>query len=89
MAAGGTVYTGNTGEEYARHMENAVILDTADPSEAAWYVRYLTQHPHVHHRLRANGRATARRFVWDRVLDQLLARVAALATRRRASSVLA
>ncbi len=38
MAAGGTVYTGNTGEEYARHLDNAVVLDTADPAEAAWYV---------------------------------------------------
>jgi vacuolar iron transporter family protein len=36
MAAGGTAYTGNTGEESARHLENAVVLDTADPSEATW-----------------------------------------------------
>ena len=57
MAAGGTVYTGNTGEEYARHMQNAVILDTSNPAEAAWYVNYLTQHPDIHRRLRASARA--------------------------------
>jgi glycosyltransferase involved in cell wall biosynthesis len=78
MAAGGTAFTGNTGEEYARHLENAVVLDTADPSEATWYVTYLSEHPVVQARLRARARQTARRFSWDRVLDQLLARVQAL-----------
>ncbi len=41
MAAGGTIYTGNTGEEYARHLDNGVVLNTADPAEAAWYATYL------------------------------------------------
>ena len=79
MAAGGTAFTGNTGEEYARHLENAVVLDTADPAEAAWYVSYLADHPGEQERLRAEGRATARTFTWDRVLDQLLARARVLA----------
>ena len=79
MAAGGTAFTGNTGEEYARHLDNAVVLDTADPAEAAWYVSYLSDHPREHQRLRAKARVTARQFAWDRVLDQLLARAEALA----------
>jgi glycosyltransferase involved in cell wall biosynthesis len=79
MAAGGTAFTGNTGEEYARHLENAVVLDTADPAEAAWYVAYLADRPGEQERLRTEGRATARQFTWDRVLDQLLARVRVLA----------
>jgi glycosyltransferase involved in cell wall biosynthesis len=79
MAAGGTAFTGNTGEEYARHLENAVVLDTADPAEAAWYVAYLADRPGEQARLRTEGRATARLFTWDRVLDQLLARVRVLA----------
>ena len=79
MAAGGTAFTGNTGEEYARHLENAVVLDTADPAEAAWYVSYLADRPDEQERLRTEGRATARLFTWDRVLDQLLARVRVLA----------
>ncbi len=80
MAAGGTAFTGNTGEEYARHLENAVVLDTADPAEAAWYVAYLADRPAEQERLRTEARATARLFTWDRVLDQLLARVRVLAT---------
>jgi glycosyltransferase involved in cell wall biosynthesis len=79
MAAGGTAFTGNTGEEYARHLENAVVLDTADPAEAAWYVAYLADRPSEQVRLRTEARATARHFTWDRVLDQLLARVRVLA----------
>jgi glycosyltransferase involved in cell wall biosynthesis len=75
MAAGGTAFTGNTGEEYARHLDNAVVLDTSDPSEAAWYVSYLVEHPEAQEQLRARARETARRFSWDRVLEQLLARV--------------
>lgn len=79
MAAGGTAFTGNTGEEYARHLENAVVLDTADPAEAAWYVSYLADRPGEQTRLRTEARATARLFTWDRVLEQLLARVRVLA----------
>ncbi len=79
MAAGGTAFTGNTGEEYARHLDNAVVLDTADPSEAAWYVAYLADHPAQQQRLRTEARATARLFTWERVLDQLLARARVLA----------
>jgi glycosyltransferase involved in cell wall biosynthesis len=79
MAAGGTAFTGNTGEEYARHLENAVVLDTADPAEAAWYVSYLADRPREQTRLRTEARATARQFTWDRVLEQLLARVRVLA----------
>jgi glycosyltransferase involved in cell wall biosynthesis len=65
MAAGGTAYTGNTGEEYARHRDNAVVLDTADPAEAAFYVGYLNTHPELQKRLRESAHATARQFVWD------------------------
>ena len=80
MAAGESAYTGN---EYARHLENAVVLDTADASEATWYVTYLSKHPEAQQRLRSGAHATAQRFVWDRVIDQLLARVEVVAARRR------
>ncbi len=52
MAGGGTIYTGTTGEEYARHLDNAVVLDTADP---AWYISYLAAHPVDQARLCAGG----------------------------------
>jgi glycosyltransferase involved in cell wall biosynthesis len=60
-------------------MDNAVVLDTSDPQEAAWYMSYLKEHPAVHQRLRDTARDTAGRFSWDRVLEQLLARVQVLA----------
>jgi glycosyltransferase involved in cell wall biosynthesis len=82
MAAGGTAFTGNTGEDYAHHMENAVVLDTTDPAEAAWYVSYLADHPQQQQRLRANARVAARQFAWDRVVEQLMARTEALASVR-------
>jgi glycosyltransferase involved in cell wall biosynthesis len=79
MAAGGTAFTGNTGEEYARHLDNAVVLDTADPSEAAWYVSYFAEHPEAQQRLRARAHETAQSFSWDQVVEQLLARVSVVA----------
>jgi glycosyltransferase involved in cell wall biosynthesis len=83
MAAGGMAFTGNTGEEYARHLENAVVLDTADPAEAAWYVAYLDDRPREQQRLRTGARQTARRFAWECVLEQLLARAQVLAVGRQ------
>ena len=83
MAAGGMAFTGNTGEEYARHLENAVVLDTADPAEAAWYVAYLDDRPREQQRLRTGARRTARRFAWECVLEQLLARAQVLAVGRQ------
>jgi glycosyltransferase involved in cell wall biosynthesis len=83
MAAGGMAFTGNTGEEYARHLQNAVVLDTADPAEAAWYVAYLDDRPREQQRLRTRARQTARRFAWECVLEQLLARVQVLAVGRQ------
>ena len=81
MAAGGTAYTGNTGEDYARHMENAVVLETGDPYEAAWYVEHLAAHPDEQQRIRRGARETAQRFVWDRVTANLLGKVELLASR--------
>jgi glycosyltransferase involved in cell wall biosynthesis len=82
MAAGGVAVTGATGEDYAVHLENAVVLDSDDPEEAAWYVGLLRSQPGLAHRLARQGRRTARRFLWDRVVDILLDRVAFLAARQ-------
>jgi glycosyltransferase involved in cell wall biosynthesis len=86
MASGGTVYTSNTGEEYARHMDNAIVLNSADPEEAAWYITYLDSYPGERERLRAAARETAQQFVWDRVVDQLLTRVQVVFTRQLTNS---
>jgi len=79
MAAGGTAFTGNTGEEYVRHLENAIVLETDDPREAAWYVDYLEEHAEERDRMRDAARETAARYVWDRVVENLLGKVEYLA----------
>jgi glycosyltransferase involved in cell wall biosynthesis len=75
MASAGVAITGGTGEEYTIHRENAIVLETADPAEASWYVRFLGDRPHAAAGLRRAARATASRLVWERVLVDLLGKV--------------
>jgi glycosyltransferase involved in cell wall biosynthesis len=79
MAAGGLVFTGATGEEYARPYENAVVLDTDDPHEIEATVLGLLARPEEAAAMRRAGVETARRYTWDRVLELLLRRVQFLA----------
>ncbi len=72
MAAGGTVFTGSTGEDYAVHLQNSVVLDTADPQEIESYLTYLLGHPEESERMRRMGRDTAAQFTWERVLTNLM-----------------
>jgi len=86
MAAGGTVFTGSTGEEYVNHLQNAIVLETDDPREAAYYMEYLEQHPGEDERMRENARETAQRYVWDNVIANLLSKVRYLSRDRNAPS---
>jgi glycosyltransferase involved in cell wall biosynthesis len=72
MAAGGIAFTGGTGEDYAVHLYNSVILETADPEEIEAYVVYLQEHPEEEHRIRQSARRTARRFTWGDVTKDLI-----------------
>lgn len=82
MGAGGTAVTGSTGEDYAVHLENAVVIDTEDPAELASYLLYLRDHPDQVERLKAGAAATARQYTWDEVLHNLLGKAAYLARRQ-------
>lgn len=84
MAAGAIAITGGTGEDYAVHLQNAIVLDTADPLELAWYVRFLKAHPTVARHIARAARATARRFTWERVLQTLLEKIEFVAARQGA-----
>ena len=84
MASGAVVMTGGTGEDYAIHLENGIVLETADPAEASWYIRFVKEHPEVSARIGAAARRTARRFLWDRVVENLLGKVEFLAARQGA-----
>jgi glycosyltransferase involved in cell wall biosynthesis len=79
MAAGGLVFTGATGEEYARPYDNAVVLDTDDPHEISTTVAALLSRPDEVGAMRRKAVETARQYTWDHVLDILLRRVQYLA----------
>lgn len=84
MAAGAIVMTGATGEDYARPLQNAMVLETDDPREVARYWLQLQDRPDVVARLRAGARATAAEYAWPAVIEVLMHRLdylAALAAR--------
>jgi glycosyltransferase involved in cell wall biosynthesis len=69
MASGGVAYVGRTGEDYAVPFGNAVVMQSDDPRELLAAHATLRTHPEVVRAIRADGRATAKRFTWPRVLD--------------------
>ncbi len=71
MACGGIAYLGRTGEDYAVPYGNSVVVQTDDPRELASHLAFVREHPAVASRIRSEGRATAKRFAWPRVLDAL------------------
>src|SRR5205809_6802601 len=74
MAAGGVAVTGSTGEDYAEAYSNALVLETDDPLEIVTELAALKERPRVAQHLRKRGRVTARDYVWEKVIDQLLLR---------------
>ena len=72
MAAGGVAFTGGTGEDYAIHLHNSIVLETGDPAEIEAYVDYLDAHAGQEDVIRREGRQTARRFTWTEVIRNLI-----------------
>ncbi len=64
MAAGGLVYTGGTGEDYAVSGQNAVVLETLEPSEIADRAAELESAPGRAQRMRRAARQSARNYCW-------------------------
>jgi glycosyltransferase involved in cell wall biosynthesis len=75
MAAGGLALTGSTGEDYAAGYRNALVLETNDPVELVTDLALLKERPKLAATMRRRGRTTARDYVWEKVIDQLLLRV--------------
>ncbi len=75
MASGGVVFTGGTGEDYAQHFFNSIVLDTNDADEIAGYLDFLAVRPEVVQRLRKAGQVTARQYTWPFVVDGLVERL--------------
>lgn len=75
MAAGGLAVTGSTGEDYAEAYRNALVLETNDPVELVTELALLKERPKLAASMRRRGRTTAREYVWEKVIDQLLLRI--------------
>ena len=75
MAAGGVAVTGSTGEDYAQPYRNALVLETSDPIELVTQLSLLKDRPGLASSIRRRGRTTARGYVWEKVVEQLLLRI--------------
>ncbi len=82
MAAQGVAVTGSTGEDYAISFENAIVTETEDPDEIVGYLLYLRRHPDEQQRMREAGQTTARQFLWDRVIENLISKLEFLARKQ-------
>ena len=80
MAAGAIVMTGSTGEDYARPLQNAIVLETDDAGEIARYWHQIKGRPELLARIRHNARATAAEYVWPAVIEVLMHRLDYLAS---------
>ncbi|QBD79740.1 glycosyltransferase [Ktedonosporobacter rubrisoli] len=82
MAAQGIAVTGSTGEDYAISFENAIVTETDDPDEIVGYLLYLRRHQAEQERIRYGGYHTARQFLWDRVIENLVGKLEFLARKQ-------
>jgi glycosyltransferase involved in cell wall biosynthesis len=82
MGAGGIAVTGSTGEDYAEPFRNAVVLETDDPMEIVSELTILKGRPRLAAALRRRGQATARDYMWEKVIDQLMSRAEFAAMRQ-------
>ncbi len=82
MAAQGIAVTGSTGEDYAISFENAIVTETDDPDELVGYLLYLNRHPEEKEHMRRAGQYTARQFLWDRVIENLVGKLEFLARKQ-------
>jgi glycosyltransferase involved in cell wall biosynthesis len=82
MAAGGLLYTGGTGEDYAVSGRNAVVLETLEPTEIADRAQEMEDRPDHAMRIRRAARRRARDFRWEQVAGVLLERMESQAARQ-------
>lgn len=69
MSCGGIAYVGRTGEDYAVPFGNSIVIQSDDPRELIAAHATLREKPELAAQLRVEGRATAKRFAWPRILD--------------------
>jgi glycosyltransferase involved in cell wall biosynthesis len=82
MAAQGIAVTGSTGEDYAISFENAIVTETDDPDEIVGYLLHLRRHPEEQESIRQGARYTAKQFLWDHVIENLVGKLEFLARKQ-------
>jgi glycosyltransferase involved in cell wall biosynthesis len=83
MAAGGVAVVGATGEDYARHLHNSVVIETDSPSELALAIAAVASDPRKADRIRRAARDMAATYSWELVVEgDLLPRLPLLAQRQ-------
>ncbi|MCY0878227.1 MAG: glycosyltransferase family 4 protein [Firmicutes bacterium] len=75
MASRGLAITGGTGEDYARAFVNGLVVDNEDPWRLAELVRFVEKRPELRAQMIRAGAATAKTYLWDRVVEELLSQV--------------
>lgn len=75
MASGAVVFTGCSGEDYATHMYNAVVLDTFSAKEIHYYIEYLRVHPEIRKTISIAAKQTAEQWTWEEVIRRLLCKL--------------
>jgi glycosyltransferase involved in cell wall biosynthesis len=82
MGAGGCVFVGSTGEEYAEPEVNAVVLDTDDPREIVFNLTRMQSSPDTLRVMKRRARATARAYVWPQMVTELFGKLEYVALSR-------
>ncbi len=72
MAMKGIVFTGSSGEDYAMHLVNAIVLDTFSAEEIEFYINCLQADEEEKESIRTAARETAKRFTWGKVVKNLI-----------------
>jgi glycosyltransferase involved in cell wall biosynthesis len=82
MAAGGVVFAGCSGEDYALPMKNAMVAETDDPEELVAGILYLRAQPETMVVLRQEARRTAQQFTWEQVIASPINKASYLACKQ-------
>jgi glycosyltransferase involved in cell wall biosynthesis len=72
MAVGGVACTGCSGEDYAVPGHNALVLETDNPQEFSVLFSELRANPMLDRALRRAGNATARHYMWSKIIQRHL-----------------
>ena len=83
MAAGGVAVVGATGEDYARHLHNSLVIETDSPRELARVIARVASEPLMGEDIRQAAREMAGTYSWPLVVEgDLLPRLPLLAERQ-------